>query len=584
MRNNCQPSYAQVFKIDRIFPPCVQCPSPSESLIGAAAKTKIGHGHLAGVVRLNCLSDAYQPGVRDRRSSVLVQDDQRGSYLGQGTSTMQNKYDGGVSVADKNLAALSSLTALSPLDGRYAAQVAPLLPYFSEAALNRARLVVETEWLIALCGGLPIDDAATSGQNNGDDAGQQPLIPGAPKISASGIKAIRAIPNNFDAKGVAELAEIETRTVHDVKAIEYYLVDKLKQYPHINPALVHFALTSEDVNNLAYAINISGALQKVWLPAANKLVSDLRDLATETKDLPMLSRTHGQPATPTTLGKEIAVFVHRLQRQIDRIKKQQILGKFSGATGTFGAHTAAVPDADWPLIGAKFVESLGFTFNPLTTQIESHDWQAELFADITRFSRILHNLCTDIWTYISQNYFAQQAAAGSIGSSTMPHKINPIRFENAEANLELSIALFESLEATLVNSRLQRDLTDSTTQRNIGVAFGHNLLAIDNVIKGLKTLAPNPAQLARDLDENWEVLAEPIQTAMRAAAIAGVPGMENPYERLKELSRGQRLDAEQTHTFIKSLGLPPKTEANLLALTPATYTGKAAQLVTQYLP
>ena len=476
-----------------------------------------------------------------------------------------------MSVAEK------SLSALSPLDGRYAAQVAPLLAYFSEAALNRARLVVETEWLIALCNGL--------GPNNGLKEGES-LVPGAPKLTHADTAALRAIPNNFDEKEVAELAEIEARTVHDVKAIEYYLVSKLADIPDsdINPALVHFALTSEDVNNLAYALNIQGALREIWLPTAELLVRDLRNLAHATKDLPMLSRTHGQPATPTTLGKEIAVFAHRLQRQLDRYKNWHILGKFSGATGTFGAHTAAVPETDWPTVGRNFVEHLGFEFNPLTTQIESHDWQAEIFADIVRFSRILHNLCTDIWTYISLGYFAQQAAAGSVGSSTMPHKINPIRFENAEANLEISIALFESLESTLINSRLQRDLTDSTTQRNIGVAFGHNLLAIDNVIRGLKTLAPNPAQLASDLDDNWEVLAEPIQTVMRAAAIAGHSGMDNPYERLKSLSRGQRLDAAQTREFVQSLGLPPEHEANLLALTPATYTGKAAELVETYLP
>lgn len=477
--------------------------------------------------------------------------------------------------------AAKSLTALSPLDGRYAAQVAPLLPYFSEAALNRARLIVETEWLIALCNGYQPGGALFS--QSPDDA-NGPLVPGAPQLTQAEIAAIRQIPNQFDEKEVAELAEIEAQTIHDVKAIEYYLVNKLKGYPQINPALVHFALTSEDVNNLSYALNIAGALREVWLPTAERLVNDLRELAQSTKNLPMLSRTHGQPATPTTLGKEIAVFAHRLQRQLDRAKHWDILGKFSGATGTFGAHTAAVPDTDWPKAAKAFVEHLGFKFNPLTTQIESHDWQTEIFADIVRFSRILHNLCTDIWTYISLGYFAQQAAAGSVGSSTMPHKINPIRFENAEANLELSIALFESLESTLVNSRLQRDLTDSTTQRNIGVAFGHNLLAIDNVLKGLKTLAPNPIQLAKDLDENWEVLAEPIQTAMRAAAIAGVSGMENPYERLKSLSRGQRLDAEQTWEFIKTLGLPPAAEQTLLDLTPATYTGKAAQLVETHLP
>jgi len=482
---------------------------------------------------------------------------------------------------------LTSISALSPLDGRYASQVAPLLPFFSEAALNRARLIVETEWLIALCNGFTKGGALFS---QAPSEAEESLIPGAPHLTEAQVVTIRQIPNDFDANEVVKLAAIEAKTVHDVKAIEYYLVDILNELatngeiPKINPALVHFALTSEDVNNLAYALNIQGALREVWLPAAQQLVNDLRELAHTTRDLPMLSRTHGQPATPTTLGKEVAVFAHRLQRQLDRYQNWHLLGKFSGATGTFGAHLAGVPDVDWVSVAKAFVEHFGLDFNPLTTQIESHDWQTEIFADIVRFSRILHNLCTDIWTYISLGYFAQQAAASSVGSSTMPHKINPIRFENAEANLELSIALFESLESTLVNSRLQRDLTDSTTQRNIGVAFGHNLLAIDNVIKGLKTLAPNPAQIAKDLDENWEVLAEPIQTAMRAAAIAGHPGMDNPYERLKQLSRGQRLDAAQTQEFIMSLALPAEVEQRLLELTPATYTGLAANLVERYLP
>jgi adenylosuccinate lyase len=297
----------------------------------------------------------------------------------------------------------------------------------------------------------------------------------------------------------------------------------------------------------------------------------------------MLSRTHGQTATPTTLGKEFAVLAHRLRRQLRRVEAAEYLGKINGATGTYGAHTAAVPSTDWVTVSRTFVEGLGLTWNPLTTQIESHDWQAELYADVARFGRILHNLATDVWTYVSLGYFAQAAAPGSIGSSAMPHKINPIRFENAEANLEISAALFDTLGATLVTSRLQRDLTDSTSQRNIGVAFGHSLLAIDNVARGLGTLSVNSAALAADLDASWEVLAEPIQSAMRAAAIAGVPGMANPYERLKELTRGHSIDAAAIREFVGGLGLPNDVAERLANLTPGTYVGLAEKLVDDYL-
>ena len=295
--------------------------------------------------------------------------------------------------------------------------------------------------------------------------------------------------------------------------------------------LVHFACTSEDINNLSYAVMVRGAVRDVWLPAASGLVADLREMALANADQPMLSRTHGQTATPTTLGKELGVLAHRLGRQLRRISAQEYLGKINGATGTFGAHSVAVPGANWPEVSRTFVEGLGLTWNPLTTQIESHDWQAELYADVARFNRILHNLATDMWTYISLGYFAQVRGQGTIGSSAMPHKVNPIRFENAEANLEISCALLDTLGATLVTSRMQRDLTDSTSQRNIGPAFGHSLLAIDNVRRGLAGLDVNPAALDADLDANWEVLAEPIQSAMRALSIAGVAGMDNPYER-----------------------------------------------------
>lgn len=312
------------------------------------------------------------------------------------------------------------------------------------------------------------------------------------------------------------------------------------------------------------------------------MADSIRELAVKFADVPMLSRTHGQPATPSTLGKEIAVFVHRLGRQVRRIEQQEYLGKINGATGTYAAHLAAAPDADWPGIAQRFVETLGLTFNPLTTQIESHDFQAEIYADIARFNRILHGLCVDIWSYISIGFFKQIPVAGATGSSTMPHKVNPIRFENAEANLEISNALLDTLGATLVESRWQRDLTDSSGQRNIGTGLGHSVLALSNVTKGLKQLDVADEVIAADLDANWEVLGEAIQTVMRAEAIAGVEGMENPYERLKELTRGRRVDAEKLKEFVSGLGLSAQAEERLKHLTPDQYTGLAAALAKQF--
>jgi adenylosuccinate lyase len=323
-------------------------------------------------------------------------------------------------------------------------------------------------------------------------------------------------------------------------------------------------------------------VRDVWLPAATALVDDVTALAVDLRAVPMLARTHGQPATPTTLGKELAVLAHRLRRQLTRIASAEYLGKLNGATGTFAAHVAAVPGTDWVEVSRTFVERLGLTWNPLTTQIESHDWQAELYADVARFNRVLHNLCTDVWTYISLGYFTQvldSEGKGATGSSTMPHKVNPIRFENAEANLEVSCALLDVLGSTLVTSRLQRDLTDSSMQRNIGTAFGHSLVALDNVRRGLAGLAAAPDAMAADLDTNWEVLGEAVQSAMRAAGIAGTPGMDAPYERLKELTRGRRVDGPAMREFIDGLGLPADVRERLVALTPATYTGRASELV-----
>ena len=458
------------------------------------------------------------------------------------------------------LAASSQQIALGPLDGRYQSAVAPLVDYLSEAALNRDRVAVEVEWLIHLTG--------TS------------VLPGAGPLTAEQQEKLRAVVTEFDAGSVAELADIEAVTVHDVKAVEYYIGRRLPGIgiDHLT-AMVHFGCTSEDINNLSYALGIKGAVEDVWLPSARQLVAQISAMAGDNRAVPMLSRTHGQPATPTTLGKELAVIAHRLTRQLDRIARTEYLGKINGATGTYAAHVASVPGADWEHVAKSFVEGLGLSWNPLTTQIESHDWQAELYADVARFNRVLHNVCTDIWSYISIGYFVQIPVAGATGSSTMPHKVNPIRFENAEANLEISSGLLDVLGSTLVTSRWQRDLTDSSSQRNIGVAFGHSLLAISNVAKGLDRLKVAEDVLAADLDTNWEVLGEAIQMVMRAEAIAGVEGMENPYERLKDLTRGQRVDAARMQEFVQGLGLSADAEARLLALTPGKYTGIADKLV-----
>ena len=451
--------------------------------------------------------------------------------------------------------------ALGALDGRYRAAVAPLVEHLSEGALNRERVRVEVEWLIHLT--------------------SRGAVPGARALTPDESSRLRAVVEGFGPADVIELAAIERETVHDVKAVEYYLKRRMTGSLADHTELVHFCCTSEDINNLAYALMVLGAVRDVWLPTATTLADEVAVLAVALRDVPMLARTHGQPATPTTLGKEMAVLAHRLRRQLRRIASAEYLGKLNGATGTYGAHVAAVPSTDWVEVSRSFVEGLGLTFNPLTTQIESHDWQAELYADLARFNRVLHNLCTDVWTYISLGYFVQVRGQGTVGSSTMPHKVNPIRFENAEANLEVSCALLDVLGSTLVTSRLQRDLTDSSMQRNIGTAFGHSLVAIDNVRRGLAGLDAAPLVMERDLDANWEVLGEAIQSAMRAAGIAGAPGMNEPYERLKELTRGRRVDGPAMRVFIAGLGLPSEVEQRLTAMSPATYTGLASSLVDQ---
>jgi len=449
---------------------------------------------------------------------------------------------------------------LSPLDGRYQAAVSGLGMHLSEAGLNRARILVEVEWLVFLA--------------------NRDLLGTNTPVDNVGMQQLRDLVANFSDDDVLELATTEAQTKHDVKAIEYFIRNRLTSFGREDLLeLTHFGCTSEDINNLSYAITIHDAVTDVWLPRAKTLVDTIRALAIKYQDAAMLARTHGQPATPTTMGKELAVFVHRLERQIERIEKTEYMGKFSGATGTWSAHLAAAPDVDWFDESKTFVESLGLTFNPLTTQIESHDWQAELYVAVAHFNRILHNLCTDIWTYISMNYFKQIPVAGATGSSTMPHKVNPIRFENAESNLELSNAILDSLASTLVTSRMQRDLTDSSAQRNIGLGLGHSLLAIDNATRGLGEIELSQAVLEADLAENWEVLAEAIQTVIRAEVAAGKSDITDPYQLLKELTRGRRIGGEDLISFVNGLNISQEAKDRLIVLKPNTYTGLASELV-----
>ena len=448
---------------------------------------------------------------------------------------------------------------LSPLDGRYAPAVSSLGLHLSEAGLNRARILVEVEWIIYQV--------------------EHDLLKTGALLTEEEKTKLRAVVINFSDADIAELAKTEAVTRHDVKAIEYFVRDKLTEIGRSDlHELTHFACTSEDINNLSYAITVRDAVTEVWQPRAQALLAKLSELAAKYHAVPMLSRTHGQPATPTTMGKELEVFVHRLNRQLKRIAATEYLGKFSGATGTFSAHVVAAPAVDWLAESERFVSGLGLTWNPLTTQIESHDWQAELYSALAHFNRILHNLCTDIWTYISLGYFKQIPAPGATGSSTMPHKVNPIRFENAESNLELSNAILESLAATLVTSRLQRDLTDSSSQRNIGVGIGHSLLALDNVTRGLGEIELSQAVLEADLLDNWEVLGEAIQTVIRAEVAAGRSQIADPYALLKDLTRGKRIGAEDLAVFISGLDIGQDAKDRLLALRPNTYVGLAEKI------
>lgn len=448
---------------------------------------------------------------------------------------------------------------LSPLDGRYRTQVAGLNAYFSEAGLNRARVHVEVEWLIYLT---------------------EHAMFGSQPLHEEQVEELRRWASNFGSCEISRLAEIEAKTQHDVKAVEYLIREKLEQMQlqHISE-LTHICCTSEDINNLSYAIVVRDAVREIWEPKLRAVVQELARQAQQYRSLAMMSRTHGQPATPTTLGKELAVFVHRLRRQLAKLETLEFLGKFSGATGTFAAHCCADAAQDWLALSRDFVQRLGLTHNPLTTQIESHDWQAELFACVIHINRILHNLATDIWSYISIGYFRQIPVAGATGSSTMPHKVNPIRFENAEANLELANAVLGSLSETLVTSRWQRDLTDSSSQRNIGVGFGHSLLALDNLLKGLGQIDAAEDVIGADLDNNWEVLAEAIQTVIRAEVVAGRSTITDPYAALKELTRGRKIGQEELVEFVAALQIGEEAKARLLKLNPAVYTGIAENLV-----
>lgn len=450
---------------------------------------------------------------------------------------------------------LTTLNALSPLDGRYQTKLDALRPYFSEYALIKHRAWVEVEWLKALSAAKDLQEIAP--------------------FSAETIKELDDAIASFSEADASQVKAIEARTNHDVKALEYWLKEKFDSNLEIKKAseFIHFACTSEDINNLSHGLMLKSARDAVMLPFLANLISRLTDLSHELAAQPMLSRTHGQTASPTTMGKELANVVYRLQRQQKQLEANEILGKINGAVGNFNAHLSAYPNFDWESFAKSFVESLGLTYNPMTIQIEPHDYMAELYDCLSRINTILIDINRDIWGYISVGYFKQKVKAGEIGSSTMPHKVNPIDFENSEGNLGLANAVLRHLAEKLPISRWQRDLTDSTVLRNMGVAFGYTLLGYDSCLRGLNKLEINPEKLALDLDNSWEVLAEPIQTLMRRY------GIENPYEQLKELTRGKGgINKASLHTFISGLNIPADAKQALLEMTPASYVGKATEL------
>ena len=448
---------------------------------------------------------------------------------------------------------LSSLTAISPLDGRYGDKTAELKPIFSEFGLMRFRVQVEIRWLQAL-----------AVQND---------IEEVPTLTDEADALLNNISDNFSEADASRIKEIEGTTNHDVKAVEYFIKEKIAGNSELEKVseFIHFACTSEDINNLSHALMLKESHDSVMRPALVDIINAITALTVKYADQAMLARTHGQTASPTTLGKEMGVFAHRLNRQLIQLDEIDFIGKINGAVGNFNAHFSAYPDVDWPAFSKNFVESLGLQWNPHTTQIESHDYMAEYFQAMSRFNTILVDFCRDIWAYISLAYFKQRTIDGEIGSSTMPHKVNPIDFENAEGNLGLSNCLLNHLAEKLPISRWQRDLTDSTTIRNNGTGIAYALLAYKSCMKGISKLETNPDVMANDLDNAWEVLAEPVQTVMRRY------GIEKPYEKVKELTRGQTINAEILHNFINSLDIPATEKDRLLKLTPATYIGNASE-------
>jgi adenylosuccinate lyase len=451
----------------------------------------------------------------------------------------------------------SELTALSPLDGRYAAKVGPLRPIFSEYGLMHRRVLVEVRWLIAL-------------------ADEKTIAEVAP-LSAAARQALETLATGFSSQDAEAIKAIEATTNHDVKAVEYFIKQRIGETPELAKAkeFVHFACTSEDINNLSYALMLRDARDDVLLPTLDKAIARLRNMSHTMSSMAMLSRTHGQTASPTTLGKELANVVERLNRQRAQIAHVELLGKINGAVGNYNAHVVAYPEVDWKGVSERFVQSLGLVWNEYTTQIEPHDCIAEMCDAMRRANTILIDLCRDVWGYISLGYFRQQLKAGEVGSSTMPHKVNPIDFENAEGNFGLANALLCHFAEKLPISRWQRDLTDSTVLRAIGTAFGHTQVALESLLRGLAKLTPDPARLAADLDANWEVLGEAVQTVMRRY------GLPEPYEQLKMLTRGQGITRDSLQKFINGLDLPDDAKRRLLALTPATYLGLAVPLASE---
>jgi len=455
---------------------------------------------------------------------------------------------------------LSSLTAISPLDGRYGDKTAELRPIFSEFGLMRFRVQVEIRWLQALAVQKDIEEV--------------------PALSDEANALLNDITDNFSETDALRIKEIESTTNHDVKAVEYFIKEKIAGNKELEKVseFIHFACTSEDINNLSHALMLKESHDSVMRAVLMDIISAITTLTVKYADQAMLARTHGQTASPTTLGKEMGVFAHRLNRQLTQLDEIDFIGKFNGAVGNFNAHLSAYPDVDWPTFSKNFVESLGLQWNPHTTQIESHDYMAEYFQAMSRFNTILLDFCRDIWGYISLGYFKQRAIDGEIGSSTMPHKVNPIDFENAEGNLGLANCLLNHLAEKLPVSRWQRDLTDSTTIRNNGTGIAYALLAYKSCLKGISKLETNPDVMANDLDNAWEVLAEPVQTVMRRY------GIEEPYEKLKELTRGQSINAEILHKFIKALEIPEADKKRLMELTPADYIGNAAEQAKSFSP